>query len=549
MKIGPIIFCTLFAFAEIAHAQGLQDVVESRRDCATCHLEWSADFSNPGTVLLMDRPTISMASQESVCLGCHDGAVVDSRKKVWQEQSHRTGVTPPPTMHVPPTLPLEDGKLACRTCHTAHNRPSGENLSNIFFLRLDNERSQLCMSCHTEKSVGPKMGSHPLGKMPIAVPAALIAAGARSGPPGSELICESCHTPHGSKVEKLLVVTAGNSALCTSCHDKMRPGYFEPDSLYGHPFNRPLDNAGQRQAIVDMGTQFGPNGTLVCLSCHRMHDGKTVGNLLADTMADGKLCLRCHADRATVAGTKHDMRKMAPTIRNVLNQTALEAGPCGACHEPHQPARTPLVSPGDPKGLCSSCHAEGRLAAKAGPAHDHHPESVNRSDLPANLTLSVMADRRDPARADVTCKTCHDPHDPSRPNFLRDSPDALCGRCHTDQIAHLIGQHDFSKRLDARNGLGKTAAQTGKCGFCHNVHKATGLDLWVATSDAPKTPAELCIDCHRPEQLRFRDRNSHRSDRSGHSRRERHHLQCGQRIHAHADERQRRSLSLRERAI
>ncbi|HTW95205.1 MAG TPA: cytochrome c3 family protein, partial [Tepidisphaeraceae bacterium] len=272
---------------------------------------------------------------------------------------------------------------------------------------------------------------------------------------------------------------------------------FEPDSVYGHPFNRPLQNAAQKQAIVDMGTHLGPRDTLVCLSCHQMHDGKTVGNLLPDTMADGKFCLRCHPDRDTVAGTLHDLRKTAPLARNVLGQTPLEAGPCSACHEPHQPARAPIVSPGDPKGLCSSCHAPGGLAAKTAPATDHHPQFTTLTALPANLAFPLTADRENPSLVQITCFTCHDPHDSSRAHFLRDAQDALCGRCHTDQITHLIGQHDFTTHPVDRNGLGQTAAQSGKCGFCHNVHKAKGAAMWVATADSPTSAADLCVDCHR----------------------------------------------------
>ncbi|MGA2441599.1 MAG: cytochrome c3 family protein, partial [Tepidisphaeraceae bacterium] len=182
-----LVFAILIGMATQAGGQTLQNMVESRRDCAVCHLEWSADFDKPGAVLLMDKPNVSMASRESTCLGCHDGSVRDSRKKVWQEQSHKTGVKPPATMKIPPGLPLEDGKLACRTCHTAHNLPGAEDLSSTFFLRVDNDQSQLCQICHAEKADGPTHGSHPVGPMAVAMPGNLLAAGAKAGPKGQEL--------------------------------------------------------------------------------------------------------------------------------------------------------------------------------------------------------------------------------------------------------------------------------------------------------------------------------------------------------------------------
>ena len=490
------VFVILIGMAARAGGQTLQNMVESRRDCAVCHLEWSADFDKPGAVLLMDKPNVSMASRESTCLGCHDGSVRDSRKKVWQEQSHKTGVKPPPTMSIPPGLPLEDGKLACRTCHTAHNLPGAEDLSSTFFLRVDNDQSQLCRICHAEKADGPTHGSHPVGPMAVAMPGNLLAAGAKTGPRGEELICQSCHAAHGSQADKLLVLAASDNALCISCHEKLRPGQWG-EAGHTHPINAPLSTDVQRQAIRDMGTHAGSRGTLACLSCHRLHDSPAKAKLLADTLSDSKLCLRCHPDRASVAGTLHDLRKTAPTARNLLGQTAEDSGPCSACHTPHQSARAPVVAKGDPTGTCLACHADGRLAAgKGGGTHFNHPDDVSRAKLPDGLALAVLAEKADPARAQLTCNTCHNPHDAGRARFLRGRPDQLCGSCHAEQMTTLAGSHDFTQRPTARNGLGKSVEETGKCGFCHNVHHGNGPAIWIATKNVPANAADTCVQCH-----------------------------------------------------
>jgi predicted CXXCH cytochrome family protein len=491
----------LLGLSATASAQSLQNLAESKRDCAVCHLEWSPDFEKPGAVLLMDKPAISMASRETTCLGCHDGSVRDSRKKVWQEQSHKNGIKPPADMKIPARLPLEDGKIACRTCHTAHNAPGGEDLSSTFFLRMDNDQSQLCKTCHPEKGAGPSHGSHPVGPMTIAMPANLLAAGAKSGPKGQELICQSCHTPHGSKSDKLLVVPVFDNVLCSSCHEKLRPGQWGAEG-HTHPVNVALSSDAQRKAIADMQTHTGPGGTLACLSCHRLHDSPPQnGRLLADTLVDSRLCLRCHPENASVAGTVHDLRKTAPTTQNALGQTVKDAGPCSACHIPHRAARAPVIARGDPYGECSACHAAGRLAAAKGATHFNHPDDVSRSQLPAGLVLAVNSNAADPDRAQLTCMTCHNPHDGTREKFLRNKPDDLCGSCHVDQKATLAGSHDLENRPKAVNGLGKTAAQTGKCGFCHNVHLGNGPTLWIATSTPPTKAADDCLQCHNKNGL------------------------------------------------
>ncbi len=44
---------------------------------------------------------------------------------------------------------LKDGKIACRTCHTAHGTEGSGTLASVFFLRAPSEAGQLCMMCHT----------------------------------------------------------------------------------------------------------------------------------------------------------------------------------------------------------------------------------------------------------------------------------------------------------------------------------------------------------------------------------------------------------------
>lgn len=58
--------------------------------------------------------------------------------------SHRTGIAP--RKPVPDVLPLSSsGKIGCGTCHFVHGErdPFGD------FVRIDNARGGLCLSCHT----------------------------------------------------------------------------------------------------------------------------------------------------------------------------------------------------------------------------------------------------------------------------------------------------------------------------------------------------------------------------------------------------------------
>jgi hypothetical protein len=69
---------------------------------------------------------------ESRCIACHD-----------EGPSHHTGIRP--KKPVPDTLPLSrDGLITCATCHFIHGEqdPYGD------FVRIDNARGGLCLTCH-----------------------------------------------------------------------------------------------------------------------------------------------------------------------------------------------------------------------------------------------------------------------------------------------------------------------------------------------------------------------------------------------------------------
>ena len=65
-------------------------------------------------------------------VACHD-----------EGPSHLTGVAPKKA--VPDTLRLsQEGLITCATCHFAH----GEQNPHNDFLRMDNSRGALCLTCH-----------------------------------------------------------------------------------------------------------------------------------------------------------------------------------------------------------------------------------------------------------------------------------------------------------------------------------------------------------------------------------------------------------------
>jgi predicted CXXCH cytochrome family protein len=471
---------------------------DSKRECATCHLDWVDSFERKGAVLLIDRPIKPAAAAEEMCRGCHDGSVGDSRREVWLEHGHRMNEAPTDRIKVPPNMPLEEGKMVCRTCHTAHTVPTAADLSKIVFLRAAKEGGP-CQQCHVDRAYGAEHTSHPLAKLPFELPAELKEAHARTDAADrTKMACQTCHTTHGARQDHLLVMGTSSGQLCLACHERLHPMEWKPDAPREHPQNPPLKSAEQRQAIIDLGTRLGPGDTLTCFSCHKMHAAKTGKYMLVDTLEGSRLCVRCHSDRNLVLATKHDLRQSKPLEKNRLDQTAEQSGPCGACHSFHRYAREPKPGGADPSGRCAACHPASGLTERGGLTMAH-PVEMAATKVPAaantaHLKLSPHAN--DAAKRALTCGTCHDPHVGGSVGFLRTPKDQLCATCHPERAASLAGKHDFTARPELKNARGASAVETGKCGFCHAVHAEGKWAMWVATRASPVSADGLCTQCH-----------------------------------------------------
>ncbi len=447
------------------------------QSCTICHIDWmpayADDLGDPLVALPPPQPQQPLVSQSPICLSCHDGSVVDSRERVWDRHGHRTGVVPPPTMNVPAFLPLVEGQVACRTCHSAHTTgPPTGNIAEAVFLRVPNQASELCIACHADKTRGPELGTHPTGGMPWPVPHELVEAGAKVGPNPRELTCQVCHTPHGSSYDHLLVMGVESNQLCLSCHDQMRPGMFREGDHTEHPLS-PLVNAEQKAAIQRLDTRLGPGDHLICLSCHKLHHGKGQRFMLAAELTDGQMCLSCHSNKNSVVGTQHDLRTNFPEERNRLGMTAQTGGPCSACHMFHRYARPPEFAESDPAGHCVTCHQPGRIAAGSLPGDSLH-------------------------HGQVRCEQCHNPHTQGPVGgFLPGRPVEVCSECHAEQAKLAGGAHDYLAHPDAAWPQASRAAADA-CLSCHRPHAdpSAGFFRVQPVADVQGVDA-VCTACHR----------------------------------------------------
>jgi predicted CXXCH cytochrome family protein len=504
----------------------------SAKGCAICHYRWIDTFFIEGKGSeLVEYESEKVVATPEMCFSCHDGSVKDSRVRMINGNGHKTNMPPPDKMKIPEIFPLdEDGKVQCATCHTAHGVPSGPDSQETIFMRTSNKDSAMCRECHPDKTGGIVTGNHPMGtsKQPIAKK--LIDGGAITGGKKNQMICETCHTAHGSPYESLLIDGAGNSALCLDCHGDKNILTPEGKRNTVHVINVEPKKAKIPASFIQRGAKIGYNGIITCQSCHKVHNNNVKKQLLVvENDEKSTFCLICHSDKQSVTNTKHNLMRSAPREKNLEGKTAAEAGVCSACHLPHRTARTLSGEKDFSTQLCMSCHEKGNVAAKKDFNGSAHPLNVNpfkneytRSGLTIidvdkeKLTLPLFSKFGvQDKNGHMTCSTCHNPHesrtDPTQRKieksakenkttyFLRKKAPDICGECHGKKFSIANSKHDLFKVVpESKNILNQTPSESGLCGSCHAVHGGNENFMWAReiTAKSGSIQEDLCMSCH-----------------------------------------------------
>ena len=520
----------------------------SSRECSMCHIRWVDEFKTEGTKdLLIDYPKTRQVASEMMCYSCHDGSIVDSRWRVWETSRHKTGEKPSDKITVPPEYPLDSkGRMQCYTCHSAHGVEGGTDMATAIFLREPNVNSSMCRKCHQGKDKGPDEGLHPIDVEFPDFPKKILQAGGKAGT-GKTVICESCHTPHGSTAEHFLVVpnegegSLTHSMLCEACHT-VSPDINSDNKLrhFSHPVGVKLPDEAKLPEKWDNGEKpyLGKGKTVNCRTCHSPHNGTKKNHLLTTRKKGDELCLTCHTSKKRIYDTKHDIAKHFPDNENADGETAVEKGTCRSCHFMHKGYGPKMWArkgaDATMEGICISCHTKGRIAKDKTTGKYSHPVGVKPQRIKqegAALPLFTAKGKKDP-EGKISCASCHDPHrwapdsDDRGTNtkdgdvnnsFLRkaSTPDGkLCKSCHSSKWSVLGSKHDMGlMEPHSKNSKGQTIEESGVCGACHTPHNAKAEKLWARNPKHGEDVIErLCTSCHskgREAEKKTTGENSH----------------------------------------
>lgn len=409
--------------------------------CGTCHsahgIEWGDKLS---PVFLRARNIDS-----SLCVMCH----TDRKGEINGRLNHPVMKDIPKDAQALLKVGSKFGnenKVICQSCHRVHAAKEEK------LLVKNNESSQLCSACHTDKNTqsaatGDKHFTHPVNKVPTSasVPAQFAEAGSKFGPK-KEVICETCHQVHHAASEKLVLLDRNTlkEGICVTCHENKRGVLTN-----GHNMFQSREKEMEESKVSPI---LG-----ACGACHNIHGGE---------------------------GPKMWARK--------------------------------LDAYGDhTASLCLSCHKKGHLAEDFTVGRYSHPVGAvlpDGVDLPGTLPLFTTAGERTSSTKHglVSCPTCHDVHNsPSNEKvstFFGNSKEnsdkylrigeqdrlALCKSCHQDKWSITETKHNVENSSDST-----TPNTLGICGNCHLVHNGLGPRMWARDNTAKQTDTtSLCLSCH-----------------------------------------------------
>ncbi len=150
LRHGPGSGARLALTAELSKSKSASE----GQECTLCHLDMMPPLDEGIATALVAVPDNtdgeSWAGREEACVSCHDGSVLDSRAHIWSGYAHpREDAVIPTSMVVPPEMPLVNGKISCRTCHSPHSLGgSAREHRGATMLRVDDRPSELCVACH-----------------------------------------------------------------------------------------------------------------------------------------------------------------------------------------------------------------------------------------------------------------------------------------------------------------------------------------------------------------------------------------------------------------
>lgn len=370
----------------------------------------------------------------------------------------------------------------CRVCHTTHSA-QGPHLWARQPATTADRIADLCGSCHEDR-LGAQDSVHDPGAAKWAQDLGFTSRGS----------CLDCHPVHDPNEEDgIWGSIPGGPALprsCETCHRDGAPGEAMETAHIGKTIGIEPGNLPDNMTV-------GPDRTIVCTTCHDIHQKGQISKLLIAPLPD--LCGVCHEDKLGMQYSVHD------TVQaDWAKELGLESqGPCIDCHPIHgakgKGGVWALIGGENVAAQsCETCHRTEGPGKAMEAAHMGKAIPAELKNLPDNMQASPDGK--------IQCMTCHDIHKAGEnPKLLasarRDS--GICLICHPQARGLVNSFHDLRIAApDAHNLRDETADQSGPCGACHAIHRIPNAGgVWAQSlSPTDEYGRGLCTCCHGPDR-------------------------------------------------
>ncbi|HQT96884.1 MAG TPA: cytochrome c3 family protein [Thermodesulfobacteriota bacterium] len=466
-----LVFCSAFLAAVSPAASGGGNP-HLGISCTECHAKIPAKGKTASAEVLAGLKK----GPVELCRDCHPESEVSHHPVV--KKTERA---------LPEGLPLSAaGEVICSTCHDIHRKEPASYLLRGFGTGRYAVRMDLCLDCHGESfaainphNAGPE--SEKCRTCHVGKPGAADDSGTVKMRENLGKICDFCHDvrtkAHPGNVDTMkrlpegLPRGKGGEVICGTCHDPhgtpdtihfLRSKYVEAleRGRYANPHGR-SDYASCQGCHLEVrlkkeemrtNLRYGGDDMRICHSCHGAMDAcHPVLINLPDTMKpgkdlpltpDGKIkCLTCHDPMAEGSGVAVRRKEKGEPVNALCfrchdkadlssrnpHATMSDRETCRFCHDTmtdptnEEAGRVSFIS--NTRLICLRCHAQ-----------ENHPMGVNHMVAPKG---EVPEPFKLDGRGRLTCTTCHNPHIDVKGNGGRShrfvvagEGSALCSRCH-----------------------------------------------------------------------------------------------------------------------
>jgi DmsE family decaheme c-type cytochrome len=227
---------TAKAFKRTPHAGNIQG-------CEGCHGPGQAHVDGGGDkTKIRVFKTLSAVDSSATCMECHN----KGGQKHWMGSSH------------------DSRSISCVACHNPH--PKGDVIPKAL---LAKPQAMLCTGCHLQKKAQLIRPGH----MPV-----------REG----KLECTSCHNPHGTPNDKMLLQTSVNQN-CYTCHaEKRGPFLWEHAPVRENCLNCHDAHGSINEKMLKVKTP------LLCQQCHQTSSHPGPAYPAQSRYAFNQGCFHCH---------------------------------------------------------------------------------------------------------------------------------------------------------------------------------------------------------------------------------------------------------------